>query len=168
MINLTKQTTLLVLSSLLIAGCTFTQPKNSTPTESELAQEQTSPTQNYGDASGTEATTAFSENGRYVEYSPTALEDAATSRRVLFFYAAWCPTCQPADQDFKNNSEQIPADVTVIRVNYNDNDTDTSEKDLAQKYAVTYQHTYVQIDANGEAVKVWNGGQLEELLKNIE
>jgi hypothetical protein len=62
----------------------------------------------------------------------------------------------------------IPADVTLFRVNYNDTDTDQEEKDLAKQYAVTYQHTFVQIDEGGKEVTRWNGGQMPELLENIK
>lgn len=104
----------------------------------------------------------------YVTYSKTAFDTAATKRRVLFFYASWCPTCRPADENLKTNVSQIPSDVTVIRVNYNDPETDQEERDLAKKYGVTYQHTYVQIDETGKEVTKWNGGQITELLANIK
>ncbi len=105
---------------------------------------------------------------RYVVYSKSAFDQAANGRRVLYFYATWCPICQPTDADLKANSSKIPSDVTVLRVNYNDPDTDQEEKDLAKKYAVTYQHTFVQIDAQGKEVTKWNGGQTEELLAKIK
>ncbi|CAN5197477.1 hypothetical protein BH09PAT2_BH09PAT2_09280 [soil metagenome] len=107
-------------------------------------------------------------SSRYVEYSKTALDKASSTRRVLFFYASWCPTCRPADANFRENENKIPEDVTVIRVNYNDPDTDQEEKDLAKKYGITYQHTYVQIDGSGKEVTKWNGGQINELLTNIK
>ena len=105
---------------------------------------------------------------RYIEYSKTALDHAANNRRVLYFYASWCPICRPADADFKTNSSKIPEDVIVLRVNYNDTDTDQEEKDLAKKYEITYQHTFVQIDAQGKEITKWNGGQIDELLANIK
>lgn len=105
---------------------------------------------------------------RYVEYSKSALEKAASNRRVLFFYASWCPTCRPADANFKENISKIPEDVTLIRVNYNDPEAGQEEKDLAKKYGITYQHTYVQIDGAGKEVTKWNGGQINELLSNIK
>ncbi|MFA6004966.1 MAG: thioredoxin family protein [Patescibacteria group bacterium] len=105
---------------------------------------------------------------RYVEYSAAALEKAVTGRRVLFFYASWCPTCRPADESFTQNSAKIPEDVTLLRVNYNDPDTDQEEKDLAQKYGITYQHTFIQIDSTGNEVTKWNGGQINELLSNLK
>ncbi len=107
-------------------------------------------------------------SSRYVSYTKSALDSSANTRRVLFFLANWCPTCIPADKNFQENSSQIPEDVTVIRVNYNDTETDQEEKDLAKKYGVTYQHTYVQIDENGNEVTKWNGGQLPELLSKIK
>ena len=107
-------------------------------------------------------------DSRYVEYSKPALEKAAANRRVLFFYASWCPTCRPADANFKENISKIPEDVTVIRVNYNDPETNQEEKDLAKKYGITYQHTFVQIDDKGKEVTKWNGGQINDLLSNIK
>ena len=107
-------------------------------------------------------------DSRYVEYSKAALEKAVSNRRVLFFYASWCPTCRPADASFRENMSKIPEDVTLIRVNYNDPETDQEEKDLAKKYGITYQHTYVQIDGAGKEITKWNGGQINELLSNIK
>lgn len=105
---------------------------------------------------------------KYIEYSPSSFDTNQSSRRILFFYASWCPTCRPADASFKENEAQLPEDVVVIRVNYNDPDTDTDEKALAQKYGITYQHTFVQIDSEGNEVTRWNGGEIEEVMENIE
>ncbi len=106
-------------------------------------------------------------HGQYIEFSESALQ-SANGKRVLFFYANWCPTCRPADEDFKQNSAELPEGLTIIRVNYNDSDTDAAEKALAQKYGITYQHTYVQIDEEGNEVAKWNGGQTEKLLSSIK
>lgn len=105
---------------------------------------------------------------RYVQYSKSALDSASSNRRVLFFYASWCPTCKPADASFTQNASKIPEDVTLIRVNYNDPETDQEEKDLAKKYGITYQHTFVQIDSTDKEVMKWNGGQINGLLANIK
>lgn len=107
-------------------------------------------------------------DSRYVQYNKSALDNASRNRRVLFFYASWCPTCKPADVDLKANSKKIPSDVTVIRVNYNDPETDQEEKDLAKKYGITYQHTYVRIDSKGNEITKWNGGKTDELLAKIK
>lgn len=106
--------------------------------------------------------------GRYVVYQDGVLEQHADNKRVLFFYANWCPTCIPVDKVFMNQESQIPEGISVIRINYNDTETDKEEKDLAKKYGITYQHTFVQIDSDGNEVTKWNGGAMSELLENIK
>lgn len=108
------------------------------------------------------------KSGQYVAYTPEVFAQTNAGRRVFFFYANWCSTCRPADADFVSNADQLPADVAVIRVNYNDNETDVNEKELANKYNITYQHTFVQIDSDGQEVAKWNGGKSKELLQNLK
>lgn len=108
------------------------------------------------------------ENARYLAYSPEAFSQSSDDRRVLFFYANWCPTCQPVDKNLQENQDQLPEDVTVIRVNYNDTETSDEEKELAKQYGITYQHTFVQIDSSGQEVSKWNGGDIEQLLSNLQ
>ncbi|MEK7592716.1 MAG: thioredoxin domain-containing protein [Patescibacteria group bacterium] len=109
-----------------------------------------------------------SNSSRYVEYSKAVLDQSADKRRVLYFYATWCPSCKVANEDFTANPNKIPEDVVVLRVNYNDPDTDQEEKDLAKKYGITYQHTFVQVDSTGKEITKWNGGQTEELLTKLK
>lgn len=119
------------------------------------------------DVAVSDENTMAKTNSSYVQYSKEVFESSVSSRRVLFFYASWCPTCIPADAAFSANSGMIPDDVTLIRVNYNDPETDQEEKDLARKYGITYQHTFVQIDSAGKEIAKWNGGQIDELLSNL-
>lgn len=108
------------------------------------------------------------QEDRYIPYSLAQLTTMSNKKRVLYFYANWCPICRPIDEEFRQKMSQIPENVVVIRVNYNDSDTDAEEKDLAKKYGITYQHTFVQIDAQGNKIAIWNGGGLTELLANIK
>ncbi|MDP1721941.1 MAG: thioredoxin family protein [Candidatus Gottesmanbacteria bacterium] len=105
---------------------------------------------------------------RYELYTPTLFTNTANKRRVLYFYATWCPSCKLADADFTANANNIPADAIVLRVNYNDPDTDNEEKKLARTYGITYQHTFVQIDAQGKPLTTWNGGQTDDLVAKIQ
>ena len=107
-------------------------------------------------------------NARYLVYSKDVYDAASDKRRVLYFYATWCPSCKKANEDFTANPNKIPEDVVVIRTNYNDPDTDQEEKDLAKKYGITYQHTFVQVDLQGKEITKWNGGDTDELLANIK
>ncbi len=74
---------------------------------------------------------------------------ADTSAVVLFFNAKWCPSCQQANKSFLNN--KVPAGLIILSVDY---DTST---ELKKKYGVTYQHTFVQVDSNGNMIKKWSG-----------
>jgi hypothetical protein len=97
----------------------------------------------------------------YVDYSKQAYNSAEGKKRVLYFHADWCPICRPLDRAFQSRMGEIPQDVVVFKTNY---DTETA---LKNQYAVTYQHTFVQVDGNGKAIKVWSGGQFDEVLGNI-
>ena len=101
--------------------------------------------------------------GSYEAYSPEKIAKAATGKVVLFFRAGWCPTCKALDADIRSHLKDIPADVTILDVDY-DNSTA-----LKQKYGVTYQHTLVQVDASGNQITKWSGGlTLAEFITNIK
>lgn len=68
---------------------------------------------------------------------------------VLFFNASWCPTCQEAQGNL--TSQPIPDGVTIVDVDYDSN------TDLRQEYGVTTQHTFVQIDSNGQPLTKFTG-----------
>ncbi len=151
----------------------FTLSQNSSQSDSKMQQEGSSiePT-NAMMRRNDSANEGMQDDGmstsQYVAYSKEVFDSASANRRVLFFYASWCPTCIPADTSFHQNVSKIPSDVIVIRVNYNDPETDQEEKDLAKKYGITYQHTFVQLDNAGNEVTKWNGGQIDELLSKIQ
>lgn len=107
-------------------------------------------------------------SGSYEEYSQDGVGYSVDKKRVFFFYASWCPTCRPVDSEIKANLSRLPENLAIFRVNYNDPETDEEEKALAQKYGVTYQHTFVQVDKEGNEITKWNGGGLENLLSKIK
>lgn len=105
------------------------------------------------------------DSGSYLPHSDSVMLETQGSSRVLFFYANWCPTCRPVDAEISRRQAQLPAGLTVIRVNYNDSDTDEAERELAKKYAVTYQHTFVRLDENGNELSKWNGGGFDTIIQ---
>lgn len=151
---------LLVVIVLALGGYYYTQNNQSVmePKDTMIVQDQTAKTDDK----------MMEQSSQYVLFTPTVFADAASTRRVLYFYASWCPTCIPANADFEKNVSMLPRDLTVIRVNYNDPDTDKDEKALAAKYGITYQHTFVQIDSVGNEITKWNGGAVKELLAKIK
>jgi thiol-disulfide isomerase/thioredoxin len=100
----------------------------------------------------------------YIQYSPDAVKTAAENggKPVLFFYASWCPTCQAADKAFLSSLDQIPAGVTILKVNYD------TESELKAKYGITYQHTFVQVDGSGTELSKWNGGDIDNLKSHLK
>lgn len=94
---------------------------------------------------------AMMEKGSYEAYSAEKLALADTGDVVLFFRASWCPTCRALDADIKANLSLLPANLTILDVNY---DTETA---LKQKYGVTRQHTLVQVASDGTMIKKWDG-----------
>lgn len=89
--------------------------------------------------------------GTYEPYSAEKLARAQEGNVVLFFRASWCPTCRAVEADIQKNKNAIPAGLSILDVNY---DTSTA---LRQQYGVTYQHTFVQVDENGEMIAKWSG-----------
>ncbi|MDP3763650.1 MAG: thioredoxin family protein [bacterium] len=102
-----------------------------------------------------------SASDRYIDYSPSAYAQTAEKKRVLFFKASWCPTCNAANKDYTDNLSSIPEDVVILKVDYD------KETELKKQYGITYQHTFVQVDKNGNSLTKWNGGGVNELLANL-
>ena len=99
---------------------------------------------------------------RYQTYTPSAFAAAQDQKRVLYFHANWCPVCRPIDREFQEKADQIPTGVVVFKTDYD------TESELKKKYAITYQHTFVQIDAAGNEVLKWNGGGLTEVISRVK
>ncbi|MDH5533894.1 MAG: thioredoxin family protein [Candidatus Pacebacteria bacterium] len=99
--------------------------------------------------------------GQYVTYTADYLSKYQGKTKVLFFHASWCPVCKTADKDIKDNLANIPGDTIIIKTDYD------KEGDLKKKYAITYQHTFVIVDGQGNEVTKWNGGDFNEILRRL-
>lgn len=119
---------------------------------------------NKDESKDTGQTSVMAKPGAYKDYSESAVraEQEAGQKVVLFFHAPWCPYCKAANTAFLNNLSQIPAGVTVLKTDYDSN------TDLKKKYGVTYQHTFIQIDQQGNLVTKWNGGDIDNLKQNLK
>jgi len=120
---------------------TGAQPTESMPAQSVAPDEPTA-------ASTTEPTDAGAEQpataGAYVDYSDTAIANAQGTV-LLFFHAPWCPQCRSLEADIL--AQGVPAGVTIIKVDYD------THQDLRQKYGVTQQTTFVEVDATGAGLQ---------------
>lgn len=101
--------------------------------------------------------------GVYEAYSADKLARAETGDVVLFFHASWCPSCRGLNTNIESNSKSIPEGVSILKLDYD------KETELKKKYGVTYQHTLVQVDKDGNMIKKWSGGgTLDSVLSQIQ
>jgi len=105
---------------------------------------------------------AMMSSGGKVEFTnlEAAQAFAAAGPAVLFFHASWCPTCKSAMRQLDARLHEL-GNITVVVVDYDSN------AKLRRQYGVTYQHTYVQIDSEGGKIALWNGGDVDGILKNV-
>ena len=101
--------------------------------------------------------------GSYEAYSPEKISRAEMGDVVLFFHASWCPACRGLNSNIESNLGSIPEGVSILKTNYDE------ETALKKKYGVTYQHTLVQVDKDGNLIKKWSGSpSLDRLLSEIQ
>ena len=94
---------------------------------------------------------AAASAGAYIDYAAYARDPAAaTGKVVLFFHATWCPICREVEESL--TSAPVPAGLTVVKVDFDD------AGELRQRYGVTVQHTFVQVDAQGRQLAKWSTG----------
>ncbi len=86
----------------------------------------------------------------YATYE-SSLDQFSDADVVLFFNAEWCSTCQQARGNFEASLRDIPEDLAIVVVDFDDS------IELRKKYGVTVQHTFVQIDGAGNVVGKWSG-----------
>ena len=86
----------------------------------------------------------------------------ADSKVVLFFNAKWCPACRAINEALTSDPGKIPAKTTLVSVDYD------QHTDLRQRYGVATQHTFVQIDTNGEKTRQWVSTSVDALLKELQ
>jgi len=93
----------------------------------------------------------FNSPGSYSDYSESKVAQASGDT-LLFFHAAWCPSCRTLESDIQANTSNIPGGLQILKVDYD------SASALKAKYGVRSQHTIVQVDSEGNMVQSWAGG----------
>jgi len=82
--------------------------------------------------------------GKYEDYNETAFAQAE-GRRILFFYAPWCPQCRALDASI--NEGTVPSGAAIFKIDYDSN------QGLRQRYEVMIQTTLVEVDENGNEIQ---------------
>jgi thiol-disulfide isomerase/thioredoxin len=118
------------------------------PTESAMATDD-------GEAMAKEdgdADAAMSADGAWIDQAAYDADAAAYHEAgdvVLFFNASWCPTCQATVKSL--DADGAPAGLTVVSVDFD------NSAELREKYGVTVQHTFVQVDEAGSELAKFTG-----------
>jgi thiol-disulfide isomerase/thioredoxin len=102
------------------------------------------------------------EGAKYIDYSEKTLSAASGSYKVLFFYASWCTLCRGVDSGLTGNTDKIPDNVLVFKVDYD------KEKKLKKQYGIAQRHTFVVLDPDGNEIDRWVGGSSDDLIARIE
>ena len=158
--------------TLSVAGCGSTSADAPVTSPTAVASEDvaSSPTSAPSMESGTSGEAATSSSGQTTSgpgsYITLADYDGdrgafAATDVVLFFNADWCSTCKVARDNIQADLASIPAGLTIVIVDF---DTAT---ELREKYGVTVQHTFVQVDADGNELAKWSGSvTADEIAQN--
>lgn len=158
--------------ALTVAGCASPAADAPVSSEAAVAREEIAPTNtptppSETDVSGESEQPASEEApsgpGSYItlaEYDADRGAYAPTDV-VLFFNAEWCSTCKVARDNIESDLAGIPSDLTIVVVDF-----DTAN-DLRQQYGVTVQHTFVQVDSDGNELAKWSGSvTADEIAQN--
>lgn len=86
---------------------------------------------------------AANQPGVYADYQE-GLVASTDGVQLLFFHAPWCPQCRMIESDIEKQG--VPNGVTVLKVDYDSNQA------LRQRYEVTLQTTFVEIDKDGNKI----------------
>lgn len=108
-----------------------------------------------------EETMKKSEVEGYIDYDEMKFLAASDKKRVIFFHAPWCPSCRDQDSNIESDKDRIPSDVVILKADFD------SSIGLRQKYGVTTQHSFVQVDAHGDEIQQWNSLYSEYDLDSI-
>jgi thiol-disulfide isomerase/thioredoxin len=95
----------------------------------------------------------YANTGGYISYETysAAPEKYSASNVVLFYNAYWCSTCKAARDGFESGLGEIPEDLTIVLVDFDEN------TEMRKKHDVIVQHTFIQIDSAGNELQRWYG-----------
>lgn len=100
------------------------------------------------------------DRNKYQDYTKANFNNASSNGNILLFFAAtkWCNTCTKLDEEIKLRSVEIPDNLTILKVDY-DND-----KKTVNDFSVTIQTTLVLLDSTGKELDRWVNGDFETIL----
>jgi thiol-disulfide isomerase/thioredoxin len=158
--NRTIPAALALLLGLSLSGCASDDTASAPAVASESAMEkEPSASAMEKDESAPAEDAAMAKEGAWIDqaaYEADAAKFHEAGDVVLFFNASWCPTCKATVESL--DSAGVPAGLTVVSVDYD------AATDLKKQYGVTVQHTFVQVDEQGNEVAKFSGAPSGEAI----
>jgi thiol-disulfide isomerase/thioredoxin len=147
----------MALSGLLVTSCAQADaPEAQTASTPAMTEEALATAEPQSTESAPRTVGSFLSLADY----QAAASDYSGTKVVLFFNASWCSTCKIARDNFQASLSEIPTDMTIVEVDFDDS------QDLRTTYGVTIQHTFVQIDENGQGLRKWSGSMtIDDLIE---
>ncbi len=159
-IRLPQLTALALAGALGLSGCGpqgSDDVTTSSPTTASMGPETTESMATTGSMATTESMASPTPEveavtpGAYLtlaEYRSQPAQREGTTV-VYFFHAPWCPTCRATEESVATDG--VPDGLTIVKIDFD------SETDLRQQYGITQQHTFVQVDRDGNELAKWTG-----------
>jgi thiol-disulfide isomerase/thioredoxin len=158
-----KQPLLITALLMFTAACGSSSDSSGSSTESAGTVESVDETDAASTEPAGEAPAVAGGAGAYISLADyqASKDSYASSKVVLFFNATWCSTCKKARGNLEADLSAIPSDLAIVLVDFD------SETDLKRQYGVTVQHTFVQVDADGNELAKWSGSlTAQEIAEN--
>ena len=80
---------------------------------------------------------------------------------ALFFHASWCPTCRNMEKEIQENLSQLPQDLTLLKVNFD------QETEIKKKYGLTQQSLVKIIDGKGNPGETLVAPKLQKIIEGL-
>lgn len=106
----------------------------------------------------------------YVAFEQEAYEQALRDGKIILldFYASWCPICRAENPHLRAGLAEVnDPRVIAFQVHYNDDETTNEEKDLAQEFGVTYQHTKIILKDGQVVLKSLESWSKEKTIEEL-
>ena len=147
---------LTIMFAIILSGCVaqyntdIANQPTETPEEIEQPQAETqvSSTSHQGEVIAGETT-------KYIRYSKSDYEKALAEDKAvyLYFYANWCPICRAERPSILQAFNEMNAEDAIgFEVHYNDNEVTNDDKTITKGFGISYQHTTIILDKDGNEV----------------
>ncbi len=156
-----------ILIFLLLSGCTSSETTNTSNNAGNSQKQQAPDNLN---STGFSGTVLAGNSAKLLDFVKADYDKALDSDKliVLYFYANWCPICKEEVPHLEGAFNELSTENTIgFRVNYNDSETDESERELAREFGVAYQHTKVFVKNGQRVLKSPEGWDKQRYLKEI-